>query len=79
MRLTEAEGFCNGVAKTVWANNADLTILQMQDILGLGSEARINTPSTLGCNWTWRLMPGQYTEALAKTLCAEMALYSRLP
>ena len=79
MRLTEAEGFCKGVARTVWANTADLTILQIQDILGLGAEARINTPSTIGCNWKWRLLPGQCTEALAKELHADMALYSRLP
>jgi 4-alpha-glucanotransferase len=79
MRLTEAEGWCKGVARTIWSNTADLTILQMQDILGLGSEARINTPSTLGCNWKWRLLPGQCSDALARELHAEMALYGRLP
>ena len=79
MRLTEAEGLCKGAARTVWSNRADLTILQIQDILGLGSEARINTPSTLGCNWKWRLLPGQCSDALSRELRAEMALYSRLP
>lgn len=79
MRLTEAEGWCKGVARTIWSNTADLTILQIQDILGLGSEARINTPSTLGCNWRWRLLPGQCSDALARELHAEMALYGRLP
>lgn len=79
MRLTEAEGWCKGVSRTVWSNVADLTILQMQDILGLGSEARINTPSTLGCNWKWRLLPGQCSDALARELRADMALYGRLP
>ena len=79
MRLTEAEGWCKGVARTVWSNVADLTILQMQDILGLGSDARINTPSTLGCNWKWRLLPGQCSDALARELRADMALYGRLP
>jgi len=36
---------------------ADTCIIPIQDIFGLGSEARINTPSTLGFNWKWRLLP----------------------
>ena len=34
---------------------ADMAIIPMQDYLGLGSEARINIPSTLGTNWMWRM------------------------
>jgi 4-alpha-glucanotransferase len=34
---------------------ADTVLFPMQDVLGLGSEARMNTPGTLGGNWTWRL------------------------
>ncbi|MBR1562900.1 MAG: 4-alpha-glucanotransferase, partial [Ruminococcus sp.] len=34
---------------------SDTAIAQLQDILCLGNEARMNTPSTLGGNWTWRL------------------------
>ena len=79
MRLTEAEGWCKGVARTIWSNTADLTILQIQDILGLSAEARINTPSTLGCNWKWRLLPGQCNDVLARELHADIALYGRLP
>ena len=79
MRLNEAEGLCWGVARTAWSSAADLVVLQMQDILGLGAEARINTPSTVGCNWKWRLLPGQYTEELASRLRTDMETYSRLP
>ena len=79
MRLNETEGLCKGVARTAWSNIADLTILQIQDILGLGAEARINTPSTIGCNWKWRLLPGQCDHTLADELRADMALYGRLP
>jgi 4-alpha-glucanotransferase len=35
----------------------------MQDVLGLGSEARMNTPGTLGGNWTWRLLGDSLREA----------------
>lgn len=34
---------------------SDTCIIPIQDYLGLGSEARINTPSTVGSNWTWRM------------------------
>ena len=38
---------------------ADLAIVPVQDVLGLGSEARMNTPGTSSGNWRWRLKPGQ--------------------
>ena len=47
---------------------ANTAIYQLQDLLMLGNEARINTPSTLGQNWRWRLLPGQITPALENTL-----------
>jgi len=42
---------------------ANWVILPMQDILGLGAESRMNTPSTMQGNWKWRLQPGQLTPA----------------
>lgn len=39
---------------------ADVAIFQMQDLLYLGNNARMNTPSTLGGNWMWRLCDDQY-------------------
>ncbi len=38
---------------------AALAVVPVQDVLGLGSEARMNRPGTLGGNWEWRLEPGQ--------------------
>jgi 4-alpha-glucanotransferase len=43
------------------SSRSRLAIVQMQDVLGLGSEARMNRPSTIGGNWQWRLEPGQLT------------------
>ena len=40
--------------RTVLESRAALAILPMQDVLGLGSEARMNTPGTDNGNWTWR-------------------------
>ena len=38
----------------IWSSAADLAVVQAQDLLGLGHESRMNTPSTLGGNWCWR-------------------------
>ena len=57
---------------------ADLAVIPMQDYLGLGSEARINTPSTVGDNWKWRMQPGSFTEELAEKMKAYARLYGRV-
>jgi 4-alpha-glucanotransferase len=58
---------------------ADLAVMQMQDLLSIGVEGRINTPSTLGGNWQWRMLPGQADGALAHRLLQSTLLYNRGP
>lgn len=79
LRLNPEEGYHWGMMREAWASPADYAIMQMQDLLGLGSEARINTPSTLGGNWKWRMQPGACTQELADKLQAEMQTYHRMP
>jgi 4-alpha-glucanotransferase len=56
---------------------ARLAIIPVQDYLGLGCEARINEPSTLGKNWRFRLLPGELTEEVLNR-CRELTfLYGR--
>lgn len=43
---------------------ADTVIFQMQDLLGLGNEARMNKPATLGTNWRWRMTENQYSQVI---------------
>ena len=57
---------------------ADTAIIPMQDILGLGSEARMNIPSTIGLNWKWRLLPDQMKDEDAKQLYEMTKVYGRL-
>ena len=58
---------------------ASVAIVPAQDVLGLGSEARMNRPGTTGRhNWTWRLEPGQLTDELAARLRQETAAARRL-
>ncbi len=52
-------------------------IIPMQDLLGLGREARMNEPSTLGGNWAWRMADSAFTEELAARLAELSRLYSR--
>ena len=59
------------------ASPADTCIIPMQDYLELGGEARFNFPSTLGGNWEWRMLDGQFSEELAKKICSMTRLYAR--
>jgi len=58
---------------------ADLALIPLQDVLGLGSEARMNTPSGDGGNWKWRLAPGQFTPELTAKLAQLAEVTDRLP
>lgn len=55
-----------------------VSMLQAQDVLGLGSEARMNDPSRRGGNWRWRLEAGALTPALAQRLREATAAAGRL-
>lgn len=57
---------------------AKLCIIPIQDYLGLGGEARINVPSTVGSNWTWRLLPGEIQEEMLLKIKHMTNLYGRL-
>ena len=57
---------------------ADLCIIPMTDYLCLGDSARINTPSTLGTNWIWRMKPAAFTPKLADYILSITKLYGRL-
>jgi 4-alpha-glucanotransferase len=58
---------------------ASLSITPLQDVLGLGSEARMNTPSLHGGNWKWRYNAGQLTKELSAKLAHLAELTDRLP
>jgi 4-alpha-glucanotransferase len=62
-----------------WASPARLAMLQIQDVLGLGSEARMNVPGTIGRSWRWRMEPGALTDAHARRLRSITEAAGRLP
>ena len=61
----------------IMRSQARLCIIPLQDYMGLDNKCRINTPSTVGENWKWRLLPGQVTEALLETIGAVTLRYGR--
>jgi 4-alpha-glucanotransferase len=78
LHLTEEEGYNWGMMRALWQSNSDTTIIQFQDLLGLGSESRMNTPSSVGANWQWRALPGSFNTELAQLLRHKMEIYDRL-
>ena len=59
------------------ASTADVAIYPIQDVLGLGSEARMNYPGRASGNWTWRLKPGQLSRKYTKKLAEMTEIYGR--
>jgi 4-alpha-glucanotransferase len=57
-----------GLIRLALASPARLAIMQAQDVLGLGSEARMNSPARASGNWRWELKRGALTPALARRL-----------
>lgn len=58
-------------------SQARLCIVPLQDYLGLDNSCRINTPSTVGTNWLWRLVPGQISKELIREIGAVTLRYGR--
>ena len=56
---------------------ADTCIIPVQDYLGLGNEARINTPSTLGDNWKWRMTNGAFSNEIIQRINMLTQIYGR--
>jgi 4-alpha-glucanotransferase len=69
-RLTDAQERAVhwGMMEVVFQSPAALAVVPLQDVLGLGSEHRMNTPGTPEGNWGWRFRAGDLTPALAERL-----------
>ena len=72
-----SQGFAWELIRAVWSSVAMIAVAPMQDVLGLGAEARMNFPSRLGGNWEWRMQESALNEALAGRLRELNELYYR--
>jgi 4-alpha-glucanotransferase len=63
--------------REVMRSVADTVLVPMQDVLGLGSEARMNLPGSFGRWWKWRMQPGSLSSKDAHRLRSFVAMYER--
>ena len=66
------------IVELTWSSVAYIAVAQMQDLLDIGSEGRMNTPSTLGNNWQFRTQKSDFTNELAQKIYELNELYNRL-
>jgi 4-alpha-glucanotransferase len=63
--------------RAILASVADMAIIPLQDVLGLGSEARMNLPGTSSGNWRWRVAADQLTPEIGARLRELTVMYDR--
>jgi 4-alpha-glucanotransferase len=64
--------------RAVLASVANTAVVPLQDVLGLGTAARMNLPNSISGNWAWRMKPGVLTEQIAKRLRDLTTVYGRI-
>ena len=77
--LNDKEGFHWGILRGGLSSVAALFVAQMQDYLGLGAEARMNTPGVASGNWQWRMLPDAITPELTEKIGELARIYGRAP
>lgn len=65
------------INRALMASVSDIAMFEIQDFLGYGNDAKINSPSTLGNNWKWRSIDEDYDEKLAKRIKEMSKIYGR--
>lgn len=78
LALNAAEGINWGMIRGGMCSPAGIFIAQMQDVLGLSAEGRVNTPGVASGNWQWRMLPHECSAALAEKLREYTRMYGRL-
>ncbi len=79
MTLTKKEGYVWGTIRTAMSSVSERAIVQMQDYLNLGGEARMNFPGKPSGNWTWRAKKGFTSNGLAAKILELTNRYDRGP
>lgn len=77
--LSEQEGLVHGMMRGAATSVCQTVIYQMQDLLGLDNDSRMNRPGTREGNWQWRMLPGELTLDLAGSLRELTQMSGRLP
>ncbi|HIC89986.1 MAG TPA: 4-alpha-glucanotransferase [Anaerolineae bacterium] len=73
----DSSDICWDIIRLAWASVAAMAIVPLQDVLELGSEARMNMPSSASGNWIWRYIAGALTEDIRRRLDELTLIYGR--
>jgi len=76
-RKVGVQGISEAMVRLAMMSVAGTSIIPMQDVLGLGNEARMNVPGGRGSYWRWRLLPGQINRRLERRLLEMTKSYGR--
>jgi 4-alpha-glucanotransferase len=74
----DGRDICWDLIRLAYSSVADMAVVPLQDILRLGTEARMNVPGVTGANWAWRYREGMLTQGLAEGLRTFSEIYGRL-
>lgn len=77
LNIEKKEEIPDAIIRAAYGSVADIVIMQMQDLLKLGNEARMNLPSTVGNNWRWRTLQGSMGEERRTWIRTMTLLYRR--
>jgi 4-alpha-glucanotransferase len=74
---TEGRDISWDFIRLAFSSVADIAVVPLQDVLGLGTKARMNLPGEPSGNWQWRYQSGVLTEPLAERLLSLTEIYGR--
>ena len=77
LNINNKDEIPDALIRTAYASIADVAIIQMQDLLKLGNEARMNVPTTVGRNWRWRVGTDSLSEGRRAWIRAMASAYRR--
>lgn len=77
LRTKPDEALGWSAVKSVWASSAKISMTTMQDLLSLGADSRMNIPSTVGGNWSWRVRKEGINKQVAQMLREITVTYKR--
>jgi 4-alpha-glucanotransferase len=75
----DAGTISESVVRAAMTSSAELAVVPLQELLGLGSEARMNLPATQGGNWSWRVRDSDVPADAPARIRALVAAAARLP
>lgn len=77
LNITSKEEIPDAIIRLAYSSTADVVIFQMQDLLKLGNEARMNLPSTIGTNWRWRMKEKNFSKERINWIRTMVMIYRR--